>query len=264
MAGEELTAGRGALGGWKLRHFGIALALILVPALSVTMAQAATDRTYACGDGAGTVVVSIVTPNQVKVTVDFPGSDDGKMTLTMDGGGDVQSGFQFTDGEYEIAITGAGKEKLTYMAPDFGSIDCTWKSSTADTASPVLQINPKLTVKVAPKATVDVTPKRTVQVAIPKMSVDVAVPAPETGTTAQFPAEGRSCGGIMRKGPSMDTAKVASLKAGAEISILEQTGPIDEQGYAWFKIKTGGKTGYQWGGILSVAKGKLSGAFVGC
>ena len=191
------------------------------------MAQAATDRTYTCGDGAGSVVVSIVTPNQVKVTVDFPGSDDGKMTLTMDGGGDVQSGFQFADGEYEIAITGAGKEKLTYMAPDFGSIDCTWKNSTADTA-------------------------------------DVAVTAPETDTNAQFPTAGRSCGGIMRKGPSMDAAKVASLKAGAEISILEQAGPIDGQGYAWFKIKTGGKTGYQWGGILSVAQGELSGTFVGC
>lgn len=191
------------------------------------MAQAATDRTYACGEGAGSVLVSIVTPNQVRVTVDFPGSDDGKMTLTMDGGGDVQNGFQFADGEYEIAITGAGKQKLTYVAPDFGSINCTWKTSTSDTA-------------------------------------DVAVTAPETDTSVQFPTAGRSCGGIMRKGPSMDAAKVASLKEGAEISILEQAGPIDEQGYAWFKIKTGGKTGYQWGGILSVAAGQLSGAFVGC
>lgn len=247
-----------------MRRFGIALALILVPALSVTMARAASDRTYACGDGAGSVVVSIVTPNRVKVAVDFPGSDDGKMTLTMDGGGDVQSGFQFADGEYGIAITGAGKQKLTYTAPDFGSIECTWRTATADTASPPVLVTPKVTVQVVPKAPVETMPKKTVQVAPPKTTVDVAVTAPQTDTNARFPAEGRSCGGIMRKGPSFDTAKVASLKAGAAISILEQTGPIDEQGYAWFRIKTGGKTGYQWGGILSVAKGTLSGAFVGC
>jgi hypothetical protein len=217
---------------------------MLVTALSVTMARAATDRTYACGDGAGTVAVSIVTPNQVEVSVDFPGSDDGRMTLTMAGGGDVENGFLFADGEYQIAITGAGKQNLTYMAPDFGSIDCIWQTSTADAANPVLQVSPKVTVKVAPQASV------------------VAVPAPDAGT--QLPAAGRSCGGIMRKGPGMETAKVASLKAGAAISILEQVGAIDEQGYAWFKIKTGGKTGYQWGGILSVATGQLSGAFVGC
>jgi hypothetical protein len=90
------------------------------------------------------------------------------------------------------------------------------------------------------------------------------VTAPETEANVQFPVDGRSCGGVMRKGPSMDTAKVASLKAGDQISILEQAGPIDGQGYAWFKIKTAGKTGYQWGGILSVATGKLSGTFVGC
>lgn len=211
------------------------------------MAQTATNRTYACGDGAGTVVVSIVTPNRIKVAVAFPGSDDGTMTLTMNGGGDLQSGFQFADGEYGVAITGAGKEKLTYTAPDFGSIDCAWDTSTADTAAPLVQIKPKVTVKLAPDPT-----------------VDVAIKAPETNTSSQFPTDGRSCGGIMRNGPSMDKTKVASLKEGAEISILEQAGPIDDQGYAWFKIKIGGKTGYQWGGILSVAKGQLSGAFVGC
>lgn len=245
-----------------MRDVGIAFAVLLLSIAAAGAAYAASDRIYACGSG-GTVLVSIVTPNQIKVTVDFPGSDDGKMTLTMDGGGDVGSGFHFVDGEYTVDIIGAKKDKLTYSAPDFGSADCAWTASGA--ATPALEVTPNVAspnITIVPKVTIQVTPKPALAIKVAPPKPDIAVQELQTAPT--YPIAGHSCGGIMRKGPSMDAAKAASLKAGEQLSILEQASPIDEQGYAWFKVKAGSKTGYQWGGILSVNQGKLSGAFVGC
>lgn len=242
-----------------MRHGWLVLVLVSASLVAASAARAANDRTYLCGD-AGSVRVTIVTPNRISATIDFPGSDDGRMTVTMDGGGDVENGFRFVDGEYQIVISGARKDRLTYDAPDFGSIACAWDGS-ADSAqvAPVVPVNPKVNVPVIPRVAV-VTPAPAVVVATPKPVVE-AVPAPQP---VRFPADGRSCGGILRQGPGMDTPKLASLRQGDALTILEQAGQIDGSGFAWFKVKAGAATGYQYGGILSVSTGHLSGAFVGC
>lgn len=71
---------------------------------------------------------------------------------------------------------------------------------------------------------------------------------------AKVSAEGRSglsYGGILREGPSMDSAKKASMKKGDSFEILEDTG-IWMNDYKWFKIRSARGTGYHWGGIFCV------------
>jgi hypothetical protein len=66
---------------------------------------------------------------------------------------------------------------------------------------------------------------------------------------------GKSCGGILREGPSRCSNEIKSLRQGEDVYILEISDEI-MSGYNWFKIKTtSGIVGYQWGGILcSVGK----------
>ncbi len=78
-------------------------------------------RTYNCGDGAGSLVVTVLSQQSIRVRVDL-GGEDGKFTMTMKQSG---SGYHFVDGEYEVTITNA-QDTLTYMAPDYGSIACVW------------------------------------------------------------------------------------------------------------------------------------------
>jgi hypothetical protein len=72
---------------------------------------------------------------------------------------------------------------------------------------------------------------------------------PAGGAAQQLGVEGRSFGGIVRAGPGMEFAKVASLPEGAALLIEEDTG-VDMGGYHWFRIRFGNRSGYQWGGIL--------------
>jgi hypothetical protein len=60
---------------------------------------------------------------------------------------------------------------------------------------------------------------------------------------------GLSLGGVVRAGPGMQFAKVASLPENAAIRIEEDSG-VDMNGYHWFRITFGGRSGYQWGGIM--------------
>lgn len=73
-----------------------------------------------------------------------------------------------------------------------------------------------------------------------------------------------SYGGQLRKQPSMDSAKVASIRKGDQIEILDDPG-IWMDGYKWFKVRTPRGTGYHWGGIFCIQGDVLpEGVFDNC
>ncbi len=96
---------------------------------------------------------------------------------------------------------------------------------------------------------------------VPVPETDNCVPA-SGGGGASLPMYGRSLGGVVRGGPDMGSRKVASLKEGDRIEIVEDTG-VAMNGYTWFKIRWKGKTGYHWGGILC-SDAALGGALQVC
>ncbi len=72
-----------------------------------------------------------------------------------------------------------------------------------------------------------------------------------------------SCGGVVRARPNMNSRKVASLREGKRIEIMERSG-VWMNGYEWFRIGyNNNKVGYQWGGILS-ADDQRAGSYIGC
>jgi hypothetical protein len=72
-----------------------------------------------------------------------------------------------------------------------------------------------------------------------------------------------SCGGVVRSRPTMNSRKVASLREGKRIEIMERSG-VWMNGYEWFRIGyNNNKVGYQWGGILS-ADDQRDGSYIGC
>ena len=77
----------------------------------------------------------------------------------------------------------------------------------------------------------------------------------------KFPMAGQSLGGIMRSSPSMSSAKVMSLAAGSDITLVERAGAMD--GYDWFKVQYRGQSGYQWGGIMC-SNAPIRGIFQQC
>jgi hypothetical protein len=75
---------------------------------------------------------------------------------------------------------------------------------------------------------------------------------------------GVSYGGILRAGPGMDYAKVASLQEGDPIDILEDTG-IWFNEYKWYRVQTARGSGYHWGGIFCIqADTQFEGIFQKC
>jgi hypothetical protein len=75
---------------------------------------------------------------------------------------------------------------------------------------------------------------------------------------------GVSYGGVLRAGPGMKYAKVASLQEGDPIDILEDTG-IWFNEYKWYRVQTHRGSGYHWGGIFCVeADTQIEGIFQKC
>ncbi len=75
---------------------------------------------------------------------------------------------------------------------------------------------------------------------------------------------GMSYGGVLRSGPSMDHRRVASLREGDHLEILEDTG-VWFNDYKWFFVSTPQGTGYHWGGIFCVDRiTQLDGVFSKC
>ncbi|MCF6369661.1 SH3 domain-containing protein [Rhizobium halophilum] len=60
---------------------------------------------------------------------------------------------------------------------------------------------------------------------------------------------GMSYGGVLRSGPGMEYRRVASLREGDQIEILEDTG-VWFNDYKWYVVATPHGTGYHWGGIF--------------
>ena len=78
-----------------------------------------------------------------------------------------------------------------------------------------------------------------------------------------LPRKAKSWGGIMRAGPGMNYRKLASLREGEWIMILERTDTFMGD-YPWFKIKARGRIGYKWGGILCSVGPQIDGTFQQC
>jgi hypothetical protein len=103
---------------------GIGALFLACAAFSGWSASEARDsqRTFYCGDGAGEVQVTVLSQNSIRAAVNMYGSADGAFTMTMRQQG---RGFHYVKGEYQVSINKA-QDTLTYTAPDFGEIACTW------------------------------------------------------------------------------------------------------------------------------------------
>lgn len=219
--------------GTDLRQLGLAAAALLI---SASAASAQQVRNYYCGDGQGQVQVTVESRSSILILADFPGSADGSFDMQMSGGGTPSAGYRFVNGEYSVEFTGRGQDTLIYNAPDFGETFCTWGDDQAGMP--------------------------------PTLFGGSGRPSQNGGATADssgggdLPTPGRSCGGKVRRAPEMNSRQIGSLQNGDPITIIERAGEMN--GYSWFKIRFGSRTGYQWGGILSAANGGLPDAYVGC
>lgn len=71
--------------------------------------------------------------------------------------------------------------------------------------------------------------------------------------------EAGALGGNVRAKPELDAARVAKLKPGEGVVLLENSG-IVLNGYPWFKIEfQNGRTGHVWGGILCARRVAVTG-----
>ena len=76
--------------------------------------------------------------------------------------------------------------------------------------------------------------------------------------------EAGSWGGKVRAGPGTNFNQVSSLQNGDPVRLLEDT-RIMFNGYPWYRISyKGGRTGYQWGGILCGYGNPVGGTFGVC
>ena len=74
---------------------------------------------------------------------------------------------------------------------------------------------------------------------------------------------GYSYGGVLREGPGMEFRKIASLREGDRVEVLENTG-ISFDDYLWFRVRTKKGTGFHWGGIFCHEGGAVEGVFSKC
>jgi hypothetical protein len=78
------------------------------------------------------------------------------------------------------------------------------------------------------------------------------------------PVAAGSWGGIVRSGPGMEHARLASLREGERVELLFNTG-IMRDGYPWFLIRfRGSQLGFQWGGILCRLEVQVEGLYETC
>lgn len=62
---------------------------------------------------------------------------------------------------------------------------------------------------------------------------------------------GQSYGGVLRSGPGQEFSKVASVREGDSVEVLEDPN-VWMDGYKWFKVRTPQGVGYHWGGIFCI------------
>lgn len=155
---------------------------------------------------------------------------------------DPRNPLRYFNGEYSVTLS-PDQGQLLLEIPDWGSANCIYGT-----------VNVKPLIPQQGSGTVD--PCGPGFHAVPE--TDRCDPNPGTNPNAQprrtgtaegkFPMGGQSLGGILRSAPSMSSARVAGLKEGSPITLIERAGAMD--GYDWFKVQFRGTTGYQWGGIM--------------
>jgi hypothetical protein len=75
---------------------------------------------------------------------------------------------------------------------------------------------------------------------------------------------GQSYGGVLRSGPGQEFSKVASVREGDSVEILEDP-EVWFDGYKWFKVRTPQGVGYHWGGIFCIpSDAPPAGVFSNC
>lgn len=74
---------------------------------------------------------------------------------------------------------------------------------------------------------------------------------------------GYSLGGKMRSQPSKDFDSIARIDDGNRVDIIGRT-VMEDNGYTWYKVRAGSKTGYMWGGELCYAYDKQPGLYGAC
>lgn len=78
-----------------------------------------------------------------------------------------------------------------------------------------------------------------------------------------LPRKAKSWGGIVRSGPGQNYRKLASLREGERVVLLQKTRKVWNN-YPWFKIKYRGRIGYKWGGILCSLGEHIEGTYQIC
>lgn len=88
-------------------------------------------------------------------------------------------------------------------------------------------------------------------------------PPPPAGDRASFPFPAQSWGGVVRDGPGQQYRRLAGLREGEPITLLENTG-VMLNGFPWFRIGYRGGIGYHWGGIICPRGQPVPGTYQVC
>ncbi len=84
------------------------------------------------------------------------------------------------------------------------------------------------------------------------------------GGGSGFPIRAASGGGVVRGGPGTNYRRLGSLREFERVTVTQNTG-VMMNGYPWFKIRyRGGKSGYQWGGLICSLDQPFVGTFDTC
>lgn len=224
------------------------LALPTVAGLALTLQVAtatAQTRVFACGEDRA-VTVTATGPDSISVSP----VEGVPLRLRSTAGNPLR----FNSGEYRVTIT-PDRSRITVEIPDFGSVACTYRPDLAASGRPGIgntdPCGPGF--RQAPETDrCDPLPGNVQR----QRQLPSATPG-----EGRLPMEGRSFGGIVRSGPGLAAARVASLAEGQTVTILERAQAMD--GYDWFKIRFRGRTGYQWGGLMC-SQNPLGGVLAQC
>lgn len=84
------------------------------------------------------------------------------------------------------------------------------------------------------------------------------------GSGTGFPIQAASGGGVVRGGPGTNHRRLGSLRQFERVTVTGNTG-VMMNGYPWFKIRyRGGRSGYQWGGLICSMDRPFAGTFDTC
>ncbi len=203
-------------------HTLLVAGALLVPATLATASAQEKSRSFACENRHGMVKITVTGPRSIAV-----GPIQAE-TVTLQRSG--ESPLYYINGDYGVRVS-KDQTEIDVEIPDYGTVHCRYAPAGSALARRAMAENP-----CGPAGK---------QVPETDRCVDINASAAD----AQLPMWGASLGGIVRAGPGMNFAKVASLREGDRIQIVHHTEQV-MGGYNWFQIKFRGRNGYQWGGIM--------------